>query len=67
MLQQWDKEGKIEMIALRPKEVKNLPHIQNTGRVGSESKAIPDGSSHLAVLKAGKQAERVTKTKGPAQ
>lgn len=39
------------MIAARPREVKNLPRIQNRGRVGSESQATPDRAHALLFAK----------------
>lgn len=63
MLQQWDKRGKTEMIAARPREVKNLPRIQNRGRAGSESQATPD-KAHASLF--AKQ-ERPDKDEGPVQ
>lgn len=38
----------MEMIAARPREVKNLPRIQNRGRAGSESQAPPRPPHHRA-------------------
>lgn len=63
MLQQWDKRGKTEMIAARPREVKNLPRIQNRGRAGSESQATPD-KAHTSLF--AKQ-ERLTRMKAQSK